>query len=109
MLQVPCATVNADNRSDPRGTPRPILGPPLAQKDCLLDGDLVERQLHLSDTLDVRSPELLRLVDSVQRGPFRAVVLEGVDMSVKVGHGLQFYWTRAGKATQGRGRVHMLR
>ena len=34
---------------------------------------------------------VLRQVDPVQRGPFRAVDLEGVDMGVIGGHGLRFY------------------
>ncbi len=50
---------------------------------------------------------LLGPVDPVPRGPCRAVVLEGVDVGVIGGHGRQFYWSRAGKATQGMGRVLM--
>ncbi len=68
--------------------PCPILGLPFAQQDGLL----VARQLQLRNALDLRSPVLLRLVDPVERGPFRAVVLEGVDMGVKGGHGLQLYF-----------------
>jgi len=66
---------------------RPILSPPRAQQDGLL----VERQLQLRPALDVLNPEALCPVDPVQRGPFRAGVLEGVDMGVKVEHGLRFY------------------
>ncbi len=36
--------------------------------------------------MDIRSPVLLRPGDPVQRGSFRAVVLEGVDMGVIVEH-----------------------
>lgn len=64
--------------------PCPILGLPFAQQDGLL----IAQQLQLRTALEVRSLVLLRLVDPVQRGPFRAVVLEGVEMGVIVGHGL---------------------
>ncbi len=73
VLQVSRPAVDADNRPGPGGTARSILCPPLTQQSCLLE---------------IRSPVLLRPVDSVQRGPCRAVVLEGVDRGVRVGHGL---------------------
>ena len=87
VLQVSRPAVNADNRPGPGGTQRPILGPPCAQQDGLL----VAQQLQLRTALNVRSPVLLRPVDSVQRGPCRAVVLEGVEMGVIGGHGLRRY------------------
>ncbi len=87
VLQVSRPTVNADNTPGPRGTQRPILGPPCAQQDGLL----VAHQLQLRPALNVRSPVLLGPVDPVQRGPFREVVLEGLDVGVIGGHGLQFY------------------
>ncbi len=59
------------------------VGPPRAQQDGLLDGQLVERQLYCRPALDVRPPVLLRLVDSVTRGPFCEVVLEGLNVGVK--------------------------
>ncbi len=82
VLQVSRPAVNADNTPGPRGTQRPILGLPCAQQDGLL----VAQQLQLRNALDVRSPVLLGLGDPVQRGLFREVDLEGVDMGVIVVH-----------------------
>ncbi len=91
VLQATCPAVTAGCRTHSGCTAGPILCLPDAQQGCPFDGDLVERQLQLSDTLDVRSPVLLFPVDPVQRGPFCEVVLEGVEMGVKVEHGLRFY------------------
>ncbi len=55
--------------------PCPILGPACAQQDGLL----VAPQLQLRNALDVHSPVFFCLVDSVHRGPFCEVVLEGVN------------------------------
>ncbi len=49
-------------------------------------------QPQLRTALNVRSPVLLGPVDPVQQGPFRAVVLEGVDVGVEVRRGLQLYF-----------------
>ncbi len=87
VLQVSRPAVRADNTPGPGGTQRPILRLPCAQQDGLL----VEQQLQLRNALDVRSPVLLGLGDPVQRGLFCEVDLEGVDMSVKVEHGLRRY------------------
>ncbi len=87
MLQLPRPAVNADNTPGPGGTQRPILRPPCAQQDGLL----VAHQLQLRPALNVRSPVLLCPVDPVQRGPCRAVVLEGVEMGVIGGPGFGFY------------------
>ena len=58
------------------------IGPPCAHQDGLL----IEQQLQLRTALEVRSPVLLGPLDPVQRGPCRAVVLEGVEMGVIAEH-----------------------